>query len=401
MENNSRIPYHAIGMGDVFLTRKLPQLYSPNLSKRIHLRSLVDIYPPENFFSLDSLTALIDEIKKKHLKGNFDESIAKELVRGILSGEIKYFRSTDPDFQNTFFPFVNSLPGSAIDISTPNKTHLQFFAGSLSETKAHVMVETPIVPCKNDLSAFSSLLSLHGKERVLMDVSHYSFYGNIRDYLENFQKFVEGDWVSGRAPIPLGKVNGLILKLMETEGFDSIRNQNVIDRRISGGGIFLDLGPHCFSFLKSLGAYLVSDEIECKSKKADFQQISGSYHGETQTSAKFYVSGNNFEDSVPVSISLGKALQRRKKNFYVSHENGLVDLSVDDRRLRVYSTNGEMLFEKFDKADAFGNAITCFVDTINNPSKPVVNPLSRSMDSLLDLFRVQDAMVFEPGVVVR
>ncbi len=399
MQDESRVNYHIIGgLGDVALTRKLTQIYSPALRDKVRVRSLVDVYPAERLASRESMAGLFDEIKQKHIKGKLEDFVVDEIIEGISSGKVKYFQARNSEAYSSFFSYVNSLPDSAIDISSPNKTHLELFCLALSQTKAHVSIEKPVVPYQGDLAKIKSFLSAHGSGRVLMDAEHYAYYGNIRHYLENFDKFVTGSWVSDGKLEPLGKIKGLILHLEEEEGFDSIRNQNVIDKRISGGGILLDLGPHCFSFLKCLGAAINSKKISCEGHKADFPQIADGYHGETDATARFHVSGSNFFGNAPVFIKVGKALEHRWKSFYIEHENGLVDLNVDQRRLRIYSTKpgekmADQLCEEYYKVDAFGNAISFFVDRIRDQSKPVATPISRAIDYLMDMFKVQRKMV--------
>ncbi len=399
MQDESIVNYHIVGgLGDVALTRKLPQIYSQELRDAVRVRSLVDVHPQERMASPETMSVLFEEIKRKHIKGKLEDSVVQELIRGVASGNIKYFQAINPASYQPFFSYVNSLPQSAIDISSPNKTHLEIFTLALSQTNAHISIEKPVVPSSSDLGKLASVLSAHGAGRILMDAEHYAYYGNIRHYLENLDKYMDGTWISTGAPKPLGKVRGLMLCLEEQEGFESVRNQNVIDRRISGGGIFLDLGPHCFSFLKCLGANVVLDKIECMGHKAKFAQIASSYHGETEVTANFEVYGPNFLDNVPVIIKVGKALERKRKNFRVSHENGFVDLNVDQRRLRIYSRtagrdNGEMLSEEYYRVDAFGNAINSFADRIKNPSKQVATPISRALEYLKDLFTIEHAMV--------
>jgi superfamily II DNA or RNA helicase len=155
-----QIHYHLIGgLGDVSTTRKLPQLYSPELSSTIILSSLVDTYPSERLASRENISNLIDEIKLKKLKGNFDQNVATRLTNDLCDGKVRYFQFRDTEeFYKEFFDYVLSYDNSALDISTPNKTHLKFLEESIKRSQAHILVEKPIVLNRDHLKKLSVVL---------------------------------------------------------------------------------------------------------------------------------------------------------------------------------------------------------------------------------------------------
>ncbi len=397
-----QIHYHLIGgFGDVSTTRKLPQLYSPELSSTVILSSLVDIYPSERLSSRENISNLIDEIKTKRLKGQFDPNVATMLTNDLCEGKVRYFPFRDTEeFYQSFFDYVHSYDNSALDISTPNKTHLKFLEESIKRSQTHVLVEKPIVLNNDHLKKLSTVLAKHSRNlegRVLMDAEHYSYYGNVEHYLRNIQGYMNGEIVKkDGSNFPLGEIKKILFYLEESEGFTSERNRELIRSEIPGEGIFLDLGPHGFSFFKGLGASVIPGSAEGIMEKANCPEIRGDAYKETSAKTSFKVTGENFCEEVPVIMRLGKAKERKKKNFYVEHQNGLVDLNVLEKRFTIYDSLGNELSREFYRNDAFQNVMSSFRDCIIDRSKKPFTPIKQAVDYMQDLFNVRESLVYSP-----
>jgi predicted dehydrogenase len=371
------------GLGDVSLTRKIPQIYSTNLSQKIDIASIVDLYPEEQVHTEQGLETLFHEIQTKRLKGEISAKDISKLKEEMLSGKVQYFQfSNSPSFFTRFFQFVNGLENTAIDISTPNRYHLELFEKIAEQTQAHVLVEKPFVCNTTQLNESRRFLEtrIENSARVMMDVEHYSYYEALAEYIENLPEYIQR----------YGKIKSLLLILTETESFDSQRNKDIINISKSGGGVWLDLGIHPVSFMSLIGAKIKRGTVNKKSRKAEIPEIKSQEYGETEMLAEFGIEGENFSPNAKAKIHVGKAMPQKRKNFYIEHENGILDLNVLAKRTRAYSQNGERIFEKLYQDDAFYNVFDHFVQSVERKQIPRT-ALTKALVSLDSLFHVYAA----------
>lgn len=369
------------GLGDVSLTRKIPQIYSTDLREKITISSIVDIYPESQVNSQNGLEELFEEIIKKRLKGKVNPEELKRLEQELLEKKIKYFQSQDNDqFFSKYFQHINNLPNPAIDISTPNKYHLELFKSIAEQTNANILVEKPFVCSPEQLAQSKRFFESRSDspKRIMMDVEHYSYYNILAEYLENLPRYLD----------EYGKIKSMLLILTETEGFESQRNKDIINITKSGGGVWLDLGIHPISFISLAGAKISVGSINKRAKKAEIDEISGSEYGETEMIAEFKIEGDHFADNAKTKIHVGKALKQKRKNFYIEHERGILDLNVLEKRARTYLQTGDKISEKYYQDDAFYNVLDHFAQSVQKgtiPRTPIIKSLS-SLDSLFQVY---------------
>lgn len=371
------------GLGDVSLTRKIPQIYSTDLNEKITISSIADIYPESQVNSPTGLEELFDEIIKRRLKGKVNPEEINKLKQELLDNKIRYFQSQNNDlFFSDFFQHIDNLPNPAIDISTPNKYHLDLFKRIAEQTKANILVEKPFVCSQEQLIQSKKFFESRKDptKRIMMDVEHYSYYNVLSEYLENLPSYLD----------KYGKIKSMLLILTETEGFESQRNKDIINISKSGGGVWLDLGIHPVSFMSLTGAKISRGTIIKEAKKAEIPEISGNEYGETEMIAEFKIEGEHFMDNAKTKIHVGKAMKQKRKNFYIEHERGILDLNVLEKRARAYSQAGDKINEKYYQDDAFYNVLNHFAQSVQKGTTPRT-PIIKSLSSLDSLFQVYAA----------
>lgn len=377
------------GLGDVSLARKIPLIYKTDLSNDISLTGIFDVYSPREVNTESGARKVLGEIIAKRLKTPMEENIKEQLVHDLGSGKIAYFSSLDPASFKAGLDYINRIGDRAIvDISTPNKTHFKYLEEAIERTNAHVLVEKPVVSSRNELANLSTLLNkshIGSLGRSLMDAEHYSHYGQVRDYFSNLEEYSSTD--------KFGRIKQMLISIKETEGFENQRNRDIINRTISGGGIWMDLGIHAMSFISFLGGNVSPDSIVAFSEKSSDESISGPLYGETSMRVKLNVSGKNFTDNAAINIGVGKQMPQKRKKICIEHESGhVVDLDFEKRKIAVYSrTGGEPIEERVYKEDAFYYVFKDFLECISTQKSR--HNFSASMQALENVFSVYDHAV--------
>lgn len=374
------------GLGDVSLARKIPLIYNTDLSRDIALSGIFDVYPTKDLKTESGVRNVLGEIISKRLKTPMDSSVEEKLVGDLVSGKIAYFSSREPLSFQKGLDYINRIGNRAIvDISTPNKTHFKYLEEAIDRTNAHILVEKPVVSSRLELANLSSLLNrshMGSCGRSLMDAEHYSHYGQVRDYFSNFEEY--------SSPDKFGRIKQMLIWIKETEGFENQRNRDIINKTLSGGGIWMDLGIHAMSFISFLGGNISQDSIVAFPEKANDEAISAPIYGETSMKVRFNVSGENFADNAAINIGVGKKLPQKRKKICIEHESGhVVDLDFEKRKIAVYSKEGgEPIEERFYKEDAFYYVFKDFLECVNTQKSR--HNFSASMQALENVFRVYD-----------
>lgn len=389
MENSFDTKYGLFifgGLGDVSLTRKIPLLYKTDLRQEISLAGIFDVYPSAALANIESARNVLDDIAKRRLKAPLDDKIKEGLVRDIVSGKIAYFSSSESTSFLDGLEHIGQFGERAIvDISTPNKTHLKYLEESICKTGAHILIEKPVVSSRSELNGLAQLITkthLNSGKRILMDAEHYSHYGQVRDYFSKLDEYSSQD--------KFGKINKMLIWIKETEGFENQRNRDIINRNISGGGIWMDLGIHAMSFISFLGGNVIADSISALPQKASDQIISEPQYGETSMEVKLNVFGEKFMDNAAINIGVGKKMLNKRKKICIEHESGhVVDLDFEKRKIAVYSKQGgEPIEERFYKEDAFYYVFKDFLECIHTQKSR--HKFSASMQALENVFNVYD-----------
>lgn len=383
---HEKIGLHILGgLGDVSLTRKYPMLLQTDLSHYFEIVSIADIYPNERVATSDNIRALLEYIKKQRLKGKFPQDL-QTIFENELINSIEYTQlsTEDPILSSEFFARIR--PDDVIDVSVPNKMHLPL-AKQVLERKGNLLIEKPLCSSLEDAVRFEeqiARLDLNG--RVLTDAEHYSHYGNIKMFYNNFQRFSHDT----RDGFGFGKITSLYLAIEEDESFESERNQQIIEIAKSGGGIWLDTGIHAISFLKSLGAIIDHNTIEAQPYKSNDPGIQDPKHGETSMEVHFDIFPNEyFAPSCHVSISVGKCFEKKKKLFSVQYEKGRIDLNMTNKSLRAISRNGSEQLNAYLPQDAFYYVFDDLRKSIINKQAPFTS-ISKALQSVKDVFLIYD-----------
>lgn len=347
---NNKIGLHIIGgLGDVSLTRKYPVIYQTDLTRNFEISSIADVYPRDRVKDESAVTELLREIQENRLKGQFNPEI-QNIFKNALLHSIQYYKldKDDPKLPQKFFDSIT--PGDVIDISVPNTLHLPL-AIQVLDHNGNLLVEKPLCSSLEDAIKFEKhIFRLNLNERVLTDAEHYSHYGNIKFFYQNFERFSH-DRLYG---FGLGKITSLELSIEEDEDFSSQRNQEIVKIKKSGGGIWLDTGIHAISFLRSIGAEIDHCTVEAQPYKSSDPRIQGDEYGETSMRTSFDIIPNDyFFSSCRVDISVGKCFQARKKQFILNYERGKIELDMSKKSLQVFDENNFSVANFSSDKDAF------------------------------------------------
>ncbi len=380
------MPLHIIGgFGDVTIGRKLKFiLLDKEISSTLGLISILDTYPDKEKIEKNPRDYLEYVVKPK-FKTHVEDTVLDALAERIKSGGIRYFVS-DKEGKDVDNFFKQTKEGEIIDISTPNLFHLSYLERAARETLAHVTLEKPAVINRGQIEIARKILEYQKKinpQRIFMDQEHYSHYEMISEYIQNIRKTIGN----------LGKIRKIKIELKENEGFESDRNKGVINKNLSGGGIWLDLGPHALAFLTSLESKVDKDTISATRYKYFDPEIADEKYKETRMETSFYAKSPYFiKEGAKIEIIVGKAADETRKIFEIEHKNGIVTLNTGERK---YSYQG---YEKvIDKQEPFLNSYKNLISAVMNHNTPI-NPIEKSLKTLENLFEVQSVADSKPMI---
>lgn len=380
------MPLHIIGgFGDVTIGRKLKfLLLNKEISSVLGLISILDTYPDKDKIKRNPRDYLENTVKP-NFKTPVEDIVLDALADRIKSGGIQYFVcDKEGKDVNEFFRQTNE--GEIIDISTPNLFHLSYLERAAMETLAHITLEKPAVTSREEIEKARKIIEYQKRInplRIFMDQEHYSHYEMISQYIKNIKKTVGN----------LGKIRTIKIELKENEGFESPRNKGVINKEMSGGGIWLDLGPHALSFITSLEAKIDKNTILATRYKYSDPVIADEKYRETRLETSFYAESPFFiEGGAKIDIAVGKAANKTRKVFEVQHINGKVTLNTGEKK---YSYQGR---EKvLDKQEPFLNSYKDLISAVKNHRTPI-NPIEKSLKTLENLFEVQTIAETKPMI---
>jgi len=380
------MPLHIIGgFGDVTIGRKLSfVLLNKEISSTLGLISILDTYPDKEKIKKNPRDYL-ENVVKPNFKTKVEDIVLDALADRIKSGGIKYFVHDNEGKDVTEF-FKQTNEGDIIDISTPNLFHLSYLERAATETLAHVTLEKPAVINRKQIEKARKILQYQKQinpHRIFMDQEHYSHYEMISEYIREIQKTVKD----------FGKIKKIKIELKENEYFESTRNRGIIDKSLSGGGIWLDLGPHALSFLTSLNATINENTILATRYKYSDPLIANETYRETRLETSFCAESPFFVDSgAEIEIYVGKAADQTRKAFEIEHENGKVILNTGERKS---SYNGHE--KTIDVQEPFLNAYRDLISAVKNNTNPL-NPIEKSLRTLESLFEIQDRAETKPMI---
>jgi predicted dehydrogenase len=360
---NGKIRLGVVGvLGEVSVQRKIPNLLRTNLGSLIDLTTGVDIYDAK---SVRSDVGCIVKYISGRFKSQISRSYAMELERSVLP-RVLYHQvdKNNPLLPRRFFDDLDKSDKSFVDVSTPNEFHLPLLK-QLIEHGRSIVIEKPIVRNgveADDLEAFLAVRELNGN--VVVDAEHYSYYGNVRQFIEHHREFSNGRY-------DLGMITGLDLMIEEDEDFSNARNQDVIRKNTSGGGMWLDTGIHAISFIRRMGAEIDFEGVYAQPFKSHDPHIQGNEFGETAMETLFYLKGNDYiEGGSLARISVGKCCGAKNKRFVVNYQRGKAEMDMEKKKLTVFDRGGNVLFMACNNGDAFYHLYNSVYDNIKYGTKP-------------------------------
>lgn len=373
------IPLHIIGgFGDVTIGRKLNfLLLNPLVSKNLGLISILDRYEDTDEIKMNPRDFLNKKVKP-NFKTPVSEEVLDALADRIKTGSIRYYSSgKNREGIDDFFKRTNE--GDIIDISTPNLTHIYYLERAARETRANITTEKPVVSSIKEINQARKIISEANKinpERIFVDQEHYSHYELIMHYVDNLDRNLAN----------FGKIKKIKIELKEKEGFDSNRNRNIINKDISGGGIWLDLGPHVLSFLTSLGTSIDFKTISAIRHKYSDSRIAEDVYQETRMDVSFNANSSNYLNlGAKIEISVGKAADATQKIFKIEHENGYANIDIGNK---TYSDSAGNLIN-LKNQEPFLNSYIDLIKAVKHEKKPRT-PIEKSPDTLTNLFTIQE-----------
>jgi len=376
------------GLGDVSLTRKYPALCSNGLNETFSLESIADIYDSSKLKNKNQIEELLNEIGRNRLKGKINHEV-RELLKTRFTEGLNYFQleKDNPQLPDEFFS--RDYKETVVDISVPNKYHFPLAKQVLTKSNYHILIEKPITASLEQTVEFEQFLKQanHGtNQKILMDAEHYSHYGNIMYYLYNFKSFCE-DSLGNHG---LGKIKEFELTIEEDEGFESERNQEIIEIAKSGGGQWLDTGTHPIGFLRNLNLNIDYNSIQAQPYKYTDPRIADSKYGETSMEVEVDLipkDKNYFLTPCHARISVGKGFPKRKKMFSVKHENGYVEINTAEKTLSAFNSDKEKLFKSRFERDAFYNVFNDLRKSVLYGKKPMTS-IQKAIANAKDIFLV-------------
>lgn len=357
------------GLGDV-QRRKWAAVYLTELSSRMEFSAIADVYDESRVRDEKRLEDLFDELKTKRFKGKLDPRAEVFIKTGLLTGSTKYFQ-IDPS--NLFLPEEFFTETDVVDISTPNRFHLDLAKQVIDKGK-DLIIEKPVswnVFEAIELERYSQIHPARGAVRVAAD--HYSNYENVRYYIDNFRQIVNS----------LGRVRGIELFIEEDEDFSSIRNGQIIDKTKSGGGILLDTGIHTLAFLRNIGAR-IERIVSATPYKSHDPNIQDERYGETGFEMELELGRSPFFlDRTLAKISVGKCCQEKRKVFQMEHERGRVVMDIVDKTIRFYRGQKLVQTTRYEE-DAFFKMYEELGECVSKRRDPL-NSMSRGIENVKDV----------------
>ena len=372
------IPLHIIGgLGDVTIGRKLKfLLLNPDVSKHLGLISILDRYSDVKRIHSEPRDFLEKDVKP-NFKTVVQEEVLDALANRIKSGGIRYYCSERGGTGIEDF-FRGTKRGDVIDISTPNLSHISYLERAANETQANITVEKPVVANASDIIVARNIVLAAKRidpKRIFVDQEHYSHYELIMKYIDHLSQNVAN----------FGKIKEIKIEIREQEGFESQRNKNVINRDISGGGIWLDLGPHVMSFLTSLGSIINRGSIRAERYKSSDPNILGEEYKETRMDVSLEANSPYFlRSGAKVDISVGKAADTTRKVFEIKHENGWAKIDIGNKTY----TDSLGMTEKLNAQEPFLNSYIDLIGAVKDRKQPRT-PIEKSLETLTNLFEIQ------------
>ncbi|MAH06956.1 hypothetical protein CMI38_01755 [Candidatus Pacearchaeota archaeon] len=379
-----KIGLHIVGgLGDVCLTRKYNAVCGTDLIGKFDVLSIADVYEEQQIKDNDRLDRLFDTIKKYNIKGKIDPKIETVLKNHLLNS-INYHQldQDNPELPSSFFDNVNK--NDVIDISVPNKFHLNLVEQVLKK-HGHMIVEKPAVHSMDDVTRLRrSITDMNMNGRIIMDAEHYSHYGNVKHYINDFKRISRDK----RQGYGLGKINSIELRIEENEGFASERNRGIIEIKKSGGGIWLDTGIHAIAFLRNIGAIIDHSSVNAQPYKSRDAQIQDNKYGETRMDVSFNIQPSKyFSDDCNVSINVAKSCELQHKRFVMHYENGRVEIDIPKKSVNGFNKNGAAIFDHCVPGDAFYHVFEDMRKNIEYNQEPLTS-VTKSIENIEDIFLI-------------
>lgn len=384
-----KIVVHILGgLGDVSLIRKYPALYR-YLSNYFEIGSVSDIYEKSRVKDLHGLDELLNDIEKCRLKGKLDPDI-RPILKNALLHSTEYFQlnKDEPILPRELFDIVGA--GDVFDISTPNKFHIQLARQILENCNAHLLIEKPICNSLEEAIRFGydlAILKQRGKldGRIFYDGEHYSYYGNVREFFNNFKRYSKDNNGFG-----LGRITSIELAIEEDETFSNERNRDIINKNKSGGGIWLDTGIHAIAFLRNIGAEIDHYSVIAQPRKIKDPLIEGDEYRETAMEAEFDIVNNNyFAPNCHVSISVGKGFSMKRKEFIINYEKGRVELNIANKSLTIFDENNSEVTKREFPQDAFFYVFDDLRQSITYRHQPFTS-VDKALENAKGVFLIYD-----------
>ena len=245
----------------------------------------------------------------------------------------------------------------AVSICTPNFTHAEITLRALKEGK-HVLVEKPMA--MNSVEAKAMIQMAHKTKKVLMVHQNMRFDPAIRTARNIIQKGTIGEIFALKSTLTH---KGPQAWSPQADWF--------FDKRKSGGGALMDLGPHVFdtlNFLLEDDAVLVG-AVAAEGRKIKLSQ--GMQASQTDVHAACLL---RFKKGAIGTMNVGWADNAYHNRFYFYGTKGIlsVNLGKGEPLTIDYRNKSEREFPDLDKNSFYPTIYQNFVDSIREHKTPLV-----------------------------